>query len=224
MAQSTTDRFQQPHRFLILVAYSFEEAIKAGRQLMTYATTTIPQKLSQRVAKPIHQPVPRRVCQNQLLIVCCGNELRGDAAVGPLIAMTVSNWGLASARSIVVNQFTPELLFELARTDYVIFVEPCAENDCTRTAQFLPIVVDCTHSEAIRMEAKPCSPYTLLRLAQKFHNSCPQSWLLTVPTEDFRFARGLSSTAKTGINQALKTIMQFLRTYQLPQDQLIASS
>ncbi|EDX83545.1 hypothetical protein S7335_725 [Synechococcus sp. PCC 7335] len=72
----------------------------------------------------------------------------------------------------------------------------------------------------MQIEANSCSPHTLLKLTQQLYNACPQSWLLKVPTEDFGFAKELSSTAKTGISQALKTITQFLRTYQAPLRQL----
>lgn len=183
---------------------------------MTY-TYTAPQQLSQRVVQPIPRRTRRKARQNQLLIVCCGNELEGDAAVGPAVAMTVSGWGLASVSAIVVDTLAPSLVSELSKADYVIFVEPCDEGDRTRTTQLWPIVVRRPDLATIHIEANQCSPHTLLNLTRQFYDNCPQSWLLKMPTADFKGARKLSSTAKTGINQALKTITQFLRTYQSPQ-------
>ena len=183
---------------------------------MTYSYPAS-QQLSQRVVQPIPRRTRRKTRQNQLLIVCCGNELQGDAAVGPTVAMTVSEWGLASVSAIVVDTLTPNLILALSKADYVIFVEPCDEGDRTRTTQLWPIVVRQPHLETIHIEANQCSPHTLLNLTRQVHDNCPQSWLLKVPTADFRLARKLSSTAKTGIDQALKTITQFLRTYQSPQ-------
>lgn len=185
---------------------------------MTY-TPTMPWALSRRVVQPISQRRPQNLCQDKFLIVCCGNELQGDAAVGPSVAMTISGWKLASVHAVVVDELTPALILELARTNYVIFVEPCAEGDRARTAQLCPIVAQPLHSENIHIEANQCSANALLSLTQQIHNTCPQSWLMKVPTEDFRFPGKLSSTAITGINQALKTITQFLRTYQSPQSQ-----
>lgn len=181
---------------------------------------TIPQKLSQRVAQPIPRQTPRKVSQNQFLLVCCGNELQGDAAVGPLVAMTISGWNTASVRAIAVDNLSPRLTLEIAKASYVIFVEPCAASDHACTAQLSPIVIGKhPRSEAIHIEANQCSPRALLNLTQQSYGDCPQSWLLKVPTEDFRFARRISSTAKTGMNQALKIITQFMRTYQSPYAQ-----
>lgn len=180
----------------------------------------IHQKLSQRVAQPISRQITRRVSQRQFLIVCCGNELQGDAAVGPLVAMTISGWNTASVRAVTVDALSPKLASEIAKASYVIFVEPCRAGNLTCTAQLSPVVFDKhQRSEAIHLGANQCSARDLLNLTQQSYGDCPQSWLLEVPTADFRFARRISSTAKTGINQALKIITQFMRTYQSPYTQ-----
>ena len=185
---------------------------------MTY-TTTIPRELSRRrIDQPIPLRLSRKTCQAQFLIVCHGSGSYGDAAVGPLVATAVSDWQLDSVNAVAIAQFTPDLTLELAKADYVIFVEPCANSQ--RAIQLCPIVARQPQSEANYGEANSCSPHALLRLTQQLHNASPQSWLLKVPTKDFRFAEELSSTAKTGISQALKIITQFLRTYQLPLRQL----
>ncbi len=184
---------------------------------MTY-TPTMPRALSRRIAQPISQRVPRKTCQNQFLIVCCGNELQGDAAVGTSVAMTISGWKLASVRAVVVSELTPALILELSEPNYVIFIEPCAEGDRARTAQICPVIAQPLHSGDIYIEANQCSANTLLSLTRQVYGTCPQSWQIKIPTEDFRFARRLSATAQTGIDQALKTITQFLRTYQSPQE------
>ncbi len=181
---------------------------------MTYAPT-VTRASSPKVAQPSFRQVPQKVCKDKFLIVCCGDELHGDAAIGPRIAMAISDWNLASVRAVVVNELTPSLVLDLAKTHYVIFVEPCAKGDRARTAQLCPVVAP--RSEVTHIEASQCSPHNLLRLTRKIYNTCPQSWLMKVPTENFIFSRRLSSTAITGVNQALKTITQFLRIYQSPQ-------
>ena len=183
---------------------------------MTY-TPTMPRALSRRIAQPISQRAPRKTCQEKFLIVCCGNELRGDAAVGPSVAMTISGWKLASVRAVVVDELTPALILELSKANYVIFVEPCAQGDRARNAQLYPIIAQPLQSGDIHIEANQCSAHTLLSLTRQVYDTCPQSWQIKLPTEDFRFARRLSATAQTGIDQTLKIITQFLRTYQSPR-------
>ena len=189
---------------------------------MTYIPTTLP-ALARRVAQPISRQKPQNLCQDKFLIVCCGNELQGDDAVGPIVAMMISSWKLASVRAVVVDELTPALISELSKTNYVIFVEPCDRSNRARNAQLYPIVAQPLHSRDIYIEANQCSANVLLSLTQQVHNNCPQSWRIKVPTEDFRFAKRLSSTAQTGISQALKTITQFLRIYQSPASQSPAS-
>ncbi|MGB3768918.1 MAG: hydrogenase maturation protease [Phormidesmis sp.] len=180
---------------------------------MTYSPMRAPEA-ARRVAQPISHRPSCKVCQDQFLIIGCGDRLYGDAAVGPLVAMTVSSWGLRSVEAIAVEQLEASLVLDLAKANYVIFVEPCAEDDAAQTTQVCPISIKNLRSETIHIAGSQCSPDTLLLLARQFYDSCPQSWLIRIPTEEFGCGQKLSSTAQAGMNRALKTVVQFLRTYQ----------
>ncbi len=180
-------------------------------------TPTLIDQSTRRATQPLPWRMPREVHQDRFLIVGCGNRLYGDAAVGPLVATTVSSWGLSSVESMIVEQLDPDLVFHLSKADYVIFIEPCAETNPAQTTQIHPICIKSPTSEKVHVADNRCDPETLLLLSQQLHNSCPQSWLIKIPTEGFETRQKLSSTAQTGISQALKTVAQFLRTYQQPQ-------
>lgn len=179
---------------------------------MTYVPT-LTQRSLRRVAQSIPLQVAQEPRQNQFLVIGCGDELRGDDAVGPLVAMTIASWQLSSASSIAVSQLTPALIAKLAKTDYVIFVESCCEDDRVRTTQVCPLIVNNSLSETINIESGCCSPQALISLTKRVYGDCPQAWIIQVPTENFKFTRNLSSTAKTGMDWALQAINQFLRTY-----------
>ena len=180
---------------------------------MTYTSTRIGQATC-RETQPISRQVSREVRQDRFLIVGCGNSQCGDSAAGPLVAMTVSRWGLNSVKSMVVDQLDPNLALNLSEADYAIFIESCSETNSAQTAQICPVCIQSYSSETIHVANSRCGPETLLLLAQQLYDSCPQSWLIKIPTEGFETGQKLSSTAQTGMNRALKTIAQFLKTYR----------
>ncbi|MEN8445196.1 MAG: hydrogenase maturation protease [Cyanobacteria bacterium J06555_13] len=157
------------------------------------------------------------VNQSRFLIIGYGNELRGDDAVGPRVAEIVANWHLPSIKTISVHQLTPELVNDIALTDYVIFVDACSDSRCARTVQLDPIVVGNHSTRTLAaQDTHTYNPLTLLNLAQQLYERKPQAWFLQVPIESVEFGKELSSTTKRGCDQAVRTIEQFLRTYQKP--------
>lgn len=177
---------------------------------MVYTSTRI-RPLSKNAARYLPLRVPQKPpASSQFLVVGCGDDRRGDRAVGASVATTVNSWQLESASAIVVNQLSPALIRQLAKTDYVIFVEPCSEKNRARTAQIQPVMT----SQPACVNSDHYGPQSLISLTHQIYGSGPQAWIFKIPTEDFRLGKKLSSTAKTGINQAVQMIARFLRTYQ----------
>ena len=160
-----------------------------------------------------HQSTAPERARCPFLIIGYGNELRGDGAVGVQVARTVAGWELPTVRAIMVHQLLPELATEMAKADYVIFVDACGEDSCARNVQLMPIAAE---PDASATSAHSNSIQGLLSLTQKLYNHTPQSWLLQVPTESFDFDRQLSSTAIRGRDKAVQTIERFLINYQMP--------
>lgn len=161
--------------------------------------------------------VTKSSSQVQFLIIGYGNELRGDDAVGPRIAEIVASWQLPSIKSLAVHQLTPELINDIADTNYVIFVDACSGSSCGRTMQLDPIVIsDRSSKSLVARETHRCNPLSLLMLTKQLYNHVPQAWFLKVPVESFDFGKDLSSTTKRGCDKAITTIEQFVRTYRQP--------
>lgn len=159
----------------------------------------------------------RSEAQYQFLIVGYGNELRGDDAVGPRVAEIVASWQLPSIKSLSVHQLTPELINDIADTNYVIFVDACSGSNCSRTMQLDPIVLgDYSSRSLASQDTHRCNPLFLLMLTKQLYNCTPQAWFLRVPVESFDFGEELSSTTKRGCDRAVTTIEQFIRTYRQP--------
>ncbi|MBE9069162.1 hydrogenase maturation protease [Leptolyngbya cf. ectocarpi LEGE 11479] len=148
------------------------------------------------------------------LIIGYGNELCGDAAVGPWVAMSVADWQLPAVKSVAVPQLIPELTAELAQTNYVMFVDACGHNRI-RTVQIAPIVV-CEQPPSRAFAAHTYDPLSLLNLTQRLYHRYPQAWLLQIPIESCDLGGDLSSKAHQGCDRALRSIEQFLITYRRP--------
>ena len=152
--------------------------------------------------------------QPRFLIIGYGNELRGDDAAGPRVAMHIAKWELEDVKTLSVHQLTPDLASDVARADYAIFVDACGGDHCSRTVQLEPIVGDCIPSSLPHNTTHHGNPWTLLNLAETIYGHSPQGWLLQIPTERFDFGAGLSSTAQSGCDSAIRTIERFLQNYQ----------
>ena len=153
--------------------------------------------------------------QYSFLIIGYGNELRGDDAVGPRVAMAVADWQLPSVKALVVHQLTPDLAADIAKTDYVIFVDACGEH-CNQPVQINPIVIRKQELPTFPLGTHSCDSSTLLNLTQRIYGCHPQAWLLEISTECLSPGTQLSSTAHQGCDRALRIIEQFFTTYRQP--------
>ncbi|NER82152.1 MAG: hydrogenase maturation protease [Leptolyngbya sp. SIO1D8] len=159
-------------------------------------------------------PIPT---QSPFLIIGYGNELWGDDAVGPEVAIAVAGWQLPSVKSIAVQHLMPELVADIVRADYVIFVDACGQR-CALSIQLDPISMNKT---ALALCTEPLlahdfEPPGLLALTHMLYGRHPQAWLLKIPTEHCDLGKPLSKTAQWGIDRALRLIEQFFRNYLRP--------
>lgn len=157
--------------------------------------------------------------QVRFLIIGYGDKLRGDDAVGLRVAEIVASWHLPSVQSLAVPQLTPELVNDIAASDYVIFVDACSRSSGSSTLQLDPIVIGGCSSRTLAVKEKEThcyDPLSLLELTQQLHNRAPQAWFLKVPIESLEVGEELSSTTERGCDRAVRTIEQFISHYGPP--------
>lgn len=119
-------------------------------------------------------------------------------------------------KSIAVAQLTPALTAELAKTNYVMFVNACGYS-CVQTVQIAPIVICDQQPSSRAFAAHSYDPRALLSLTQRLHQQHPQAWMLQIPIESCDTGHTLSSKAYQGCAHALRSVEQFLLTYRQPQ-------
>jgi hydrogenase maturation protease len=136
----------------------------------------------------------------KVLVIGYGNTLRGDDAVGPLIAEQVATWNWPEVRSLLVHQLTPELAAELTQVETVFFVDAGLATDSPQLERIYP-------TEVVTGLDHAWSPGILLRLAKLLYGAAPIAYQLLIPARQFDYGQPLSAIAQNGLDWAI-TILQ----------------
>ena len=131
-----------------------------------------------------------------MLVLGYGSDLRGDDALGRLVAEAVSGW--EGVRALAVHQLTPELALELQGCDRVVFADASAHPG---EATLERLEVGTFHPDAHH-----ASPAGLLELARTLSGAVPEAWLLAMPGEDFSLRESLSERGELSLSQGLELL------------------
>jgi hydrogenase maturation protease len=144
---------------------------------------------------------------SRVLVLACGNALRGDDGVALHIASCVN--GVCGPDILVHTdqQWAPELAQPISQAEMVVFLDASAsmspgEIDCRE----LPI----GHG-SVKSLAHQISPEALLALAHDLYGSHPaRAYLLTVGGASFDLKEGLSESVSHAIPHAIERIKTLL--------------
>jgi hydrogenase maturation protease len=138
------------------------------------------------------------------LVIGYGSELRGDDAVGQLVARAVAGWGLPEVRALAVHQLTPELAPELAAARLALFVdagETAGGGWEARPIAAKSLPITSAHSG---------DPRALLALTHALYGHAPRAWLVTIAAARFDVGAGLSPETAEAATAALEWIRSHL--------------
>lgn len=160
--------------------------------------------------------------QVRFLIIGYGDEFGGDRAVGIQVVDTIAQWRLPAIKTMTVRHLRPGMVEDIVAADYVVFVEACGDQNCSRTVQLDPLGAGNSIPRTLLSERRDCIFLTLLNLAWHLYGRAPQAWLLQIPTEgyetrSYELEEQLSYTAQRGADRAVQIIEQLLKTYQPPR-------
>jgi hydrogenase maturation protease len=159
-----------------------------------------------------------------VLVVACGNTLRGDDAVGPEVGelLTVELAGTGAA-VIVSDQLLPELADDASRARLVVFVDAAADRPAgsvsirtvtPRRAADGAAGVDLATGVAVP-EARSLDPFShgmgpedLLALTRDLYAATPDAVLVSVGAESFEPGAELSGAVKLAIPGAVEAVMR----------------
>jgi hydrogenase maturation protease len=143
-----------------------------------------------------------------VVVIGYGNELRGDDAIGVIVAQQVAAWDLPGVRSIATRQLTPELAEQLSGAGMAIFVDARpiegSQGGATgeATAEWQPLA-PCAGTPVL---GHASDPQALLALALTLYGYAPPAWLLAVPALSFELGAPISPIGWRGIEAATRAI------------------
>jgi hydrogenase maturation protease len=154
-------------------------------------------------ARPAPPPAGQRV-----LVLGIGNDLRGDDALGPLVADALEATAPDGVTVRAVHGLTPELVIELARADVVVFVD--ADMDpALDTPIWAPV-------ETFAATAGPdatnhtLDPPRLLALAVALDGRAPDGYLVSLPARRFDVGAPLTPVAQGAYEATLAELDAWL--------------
>jgi hydrogenase maturation protease len=143
--------------------------------------------------------------RSRLLVIGYGNELRGDDAVGPLVARMVGEQGWPGVETLAVQQLTPELAERLNQAEQVIFVDARVGEGAGVWWEQLD-----GSGEAPRL-GHTSDPGWLVELTDLVYGTRPAGWLLTIGARQLALGEVLSPQAREGAQAAVKQIEQMIQ-------------
>jgi hydrogenase maturation protease len=153
---------------------------------------------------------------SRVLILACGNTLRGDDGVALHIASCMNGACGADALVHSSQQWVPELAKPISQAEIVVFLDASASTPPGEMAcHELP-----AGSSSPSSFTHQISPEALLALARDLYASYPaRTYLLTVGGASFDLKEGLSDPVSHVIPQAIERIKALLAASGSPESQ-----
>ncbi len=142
----------------------------------------------------------------QTLLIGCGNSLRGDDAVGLVVAEHVGKSLTAESNNRVTvlqcQQLLPELAEPMSKAERVIIVDAAVAGN--------PGEVHCEHLLSVELGSPDfthhMTPAVLLAYVQALYGRSPHTTLVSINAKSFDLGAELSSEVKDGVETAVELI------------------
>lgn len=156
-------------------------------------------------------PTPALAGPRPILVIGYGNPLRGDDAVGQLVARAIAGRQLPGVTALAYHQLVPELAEPVAAARAVVFVDAIAAP-ATPGAGAGPVVVARPVAPgaepALAVRGHTADPAGLLALARDLFGRAPAAWVVPVPGTDFALGETLSPGARAAAAAAEQLVCE----------------
>jgi len=144
---------------------------------------------------------------SRVLVLACGNALRGDDGVALHIASCLNGISGPETRVHTDQQWAPELAQPISQAETVIFLDA--------SVSVPPGVIACrelqTDKTSLSSFTHQISPEALLALSEELYGCRPEhAYLLTIGGASFDLQEGLSEPVRHVIPQAIERIKTLL--------------
>jgi len=141
--------------------------------------------------------------EDRILVIGYGSDLRGDDAIGRIVAEAVARRRIPNVRAISITQLVPELATQLAECRAAIFVDASLAEDIDTIA-----VRELTSASPEMRGLHAAGPRELLGLASICYDRRPPAWLVAIAASEVDISDCLSSGTSQHIETAVSAIEQ----------------
>lgn len=145
-----------------------------------------------------------------MLVVACGNTLRGDDAVGPAVGeLLTTRLGGTGASVIVCDQLLPELADDASRADLVVFVDAAADRPVGSVSirRVTPRAAPASETRSLDPFSHGMGSEEVLSLARDLYGATPKALLVSVGAESFEPGAELSGAVRLAIPGAVEAVL-----------------
>jgi hydrogenase maturation protease len=149
----------------------------------------------------------------RILILACGNPMRGDDGVAwPAAEELSASFTAPEVEVICAHQLTPEMAEKLSWVDAVIFLDAAAEGQPgqVRCKMLAEPFADVRFSHQL-------SPVAILALAKQLYGASPLAYSVTLTGEDFDHSDTLSLTAAEALPRLVAKIDALIHQLLSPE-------
>jgi hydrogenase maturation protease len=141
----------------------------------------------------------------KILILGCGNDLRGDDAVGRIAASRIEELSLDGVEVWSDQMFMPETAPMLAAVDLAIFIDACEAVASTGVR-----VREVELSDPEPGQTHHTAPPHLLGMAAWLYGKAPRAFAIDIPARRFEITGELTEIAKKGVEDAVKAAVKLI--------------
>ena len=144
----------------------------------------------------------------RVLIIGCGNPLRGDDGLAWRVAEKLGSMGLPGDVEIITqHQLTPELASHVSQAARVLFIDASAtaaagEISWEEIRPVRSVVAPFSHQ---------LSPAAVLNLSQELYGHSPQAFLISIGAENFEHGESLSPKVEAALTPLLTLLTDLIK-------------
>jgi hydrogenase maturation protease len=154
------------------------------------------------------------------LVIGYGNTLRGDDAVGQVVARALAGEAaIEGAEVIACHQLMPELAECIGVADLVVFIDAAGDLQpgtiLVTTVQAAPLSSGLEHHVDPRM---------LLFMTAKLYGRTPDAFLVKVGAASFDLGEGLSAAVSAALPEVVATVRQLVLDQARTESSMVPSA
>jgi hydrogenase maturation protease len=138
------------------------------------------------------------------LLLCIGNELRGDDGAGAVLGRKMDALSMEGVRVESAMQLFPEHAELAGQSDVCVLVDASLDTETV-------LLRRSEATEQAQGELHSMSFASLLSLCETLYGQQPEAWVCEIPAADFGYGTRLGERCEAAVDEAFRQLADFLQ-------------